>query len=107
MVKTCTDEKSIEFPRSPANEAYRPKPFAGRGILVKGSQCHQYVDTDPSGTSGWGLICKGGVEITHVPFPHGDFFKERNVSVLAEGAKIALNRQAQLNFQSTASAKHD
>ena len=71
MVKTCTDEKSIRIPRSPANEGYRPKPFAGRGILVKGSQCHQYVDTDPSGTSGWGLICKGGVQITHVPFLTG------------------------------------
>jgi amino acid adenylation domain-containing protein len=76
---------------------YRPKPFLGRAILIRGRGFGaQVVDTDPSGTGGWGRICTDGVGVIHMTCAHGEFFKEPNLSLLAGKVSGILKDPAEI-----------
>jgi acetoacetyl-CoA synthetase len=67
-----------------AFSSYRPGPFEGRIVLVHASDLGDWMEiADPSGTCGWGEICKGGVDVIQIGCKHLDLFKEPHLSELA------------------------
>jgi thioesterase domain-containing protein len=75
-----------------ALRAHRPKAFSGRIVLLKATDLFDWMENaDPSGTCGWGYICKDGVDIIPMACRHLDIFKEPNVTVLAGHINGLLN----------------
>jgi amino acid adenylation domain-containing protein len=67
-----------------AFDAHRPETFSGRIVLVRATDLDDWIEvTDPTGTCGWGSICKGGVDIIPIACGHLDIFKEPHVTDLA------------------------
>jgi thioesterase domain-containing protein/acyl carrier protein len=67
-----------------AFRSYHPTPFDGRIVLVHATDLNDWMEiVDPSGTLGWGAICKGGVDVIQIGCKHLDLFKEPNITELA------------------------
>jgi acetoacetyl-CoA synthetase len=67
-----------------AFHAHRPKVFSGRIVLLTATDLDDWMEVaDPSGTYGWGSICKNGVDVIPIACRHLDVFKEPNVTVIA------------------------
>ncbi len=74
-----------------AFHAYRPEPFAGRIVLVYATDLGDWMEVaDPSGTCGWGAICKGGVDLIQIGCKHLDLFREPHISELAQRLEVVL-----------------
>ena len=68
-----------------AFRSYHPAAFAGRIILVHASDLGDWMEiADPSGTCGWGEICKSGVDVVQIGCKHLELFKEPHLSELAQ-----------------------
>ena len=79
-----------------AFKSYVPAPFEGRIVLVHATDLDDWMDVaDPSGTCGWGAICRGGVEVIPIGCKHLDLFKDPNISELAQQLDAALEPSAQ------------
>jgi amino acid adenylation domain-containing protein len=75
-----------------AFRAHHPKVFPGRIALFKAGAIDDWLlVTDPSGTNGWGDICKDGVDIIPLACGHSDVFKEPNITALAGHISDLLN----------------
>ena len=87
LPKTAVERQIEELRRKclEAFRAHRPKDFSGKIILVNATDLDDFMKiSNPCGTFGWGGICKGGVEVVSIACHHLDFFKEPNITVLAE-----------------------
>jgi acetoacetyl-CoA synthetase len=75
-----------------ASDAHRPKIFSGRIVLVYATDLVDWMEVaDPSGTYGWGAICKGGVDVIPMACAHLDFFNEPYVTDFAGHIDDLLN----------------
>ncbi|MBK7644928.1 MAG: amino acid adenylation domain-containing protein [Planctomycetes bacterium] len=74
-----------------AFHSYRPTPFAGRIVLVHATDLEDWMEiADSSGTSGWGAVCEGGVELIKIGCRHLEMFKEPNITELAQRLEEVL-----------------
>jgi thioesterase domain-containing protein len=72
--------------------AYRPPVFPGRVVLVRADNRDDWIEVvDSSGTSGWGSICEGGVDVIPMACHHLDILKEPHVTDLARHIDGLLN----------------
>jgi pristinamycin I synthase-2 len=75
-----------------ALDAHRQKIFSGRIVLVSATHLADWMElADPSGTYGWGAICRGGVDIIPMACAHMDFFNEPHVTDFAGHIDDLLN----------------
>ena len=75
-----------------AFHAYHARVYPGRIVLIRADDLDDSVEVaDPSGTSGWGSICKGGVEVVPMTCRHLDMFKEPHLTKLARHVNDLLN----------------
>jgi thioesterase domain-containing protein len=64
---------------------YRAAVFPGRITLVRADTRDDWIEVvDSSGTSGWGSICEGGVDVIPIACHHLDILKEPHVTDLAQ-----------------------
>ncbi len=78
-----------------AVEAYRPRPWPGRALLLR---CREALPSAPAEpTLGWGALATGGVEVVYVPGGHGDLVFEPHAAVLAERLRACLAGPAALH----------
>jgi amino acid adenylation domain-containing protein len=69
-----------------AVHSHRPNPFEQRIVLVQTTvlEYQKWKEImDPSGTCGWGPICKGGIDLIQIGCTHDDLLAEPNISELA------------------------
>jgi acetoacetyl-CoA synthetase len=78
-----------------AFNTHRPKPFSGRIVLVSATDLGDWMEVaDPSGSGGWGSICKGGVDVIHMSCRHLDVLSEPHVTDIAGHIDNLLNATA-------------
>jgi len=75
---------------------YRAALFPGRIVLVRADTRDDWIEVvDSSGTSGWGSICEGGVDVIPIACHHLDILKEPHVTDVAryiDRMLIAIDR---------------
>ncbi len=75
-----------------AFHAHHARVYPGRIVLIRADDLDDWVEAaDPSGTCGWGSICKGGVEVVPMTCRHLDMFKEPHLTKLARHVNDFLN----------------
>jgi thioesterase domain-containing protein len=75
-----------------ALDSHRPKAFSGRIALIRATDLADWTEVaDPSGTCGWGSICKGGVDVIPMACAHLEFFNEPHVTDVAGRINVLLN----------------
>jgi len=75
-----------------AFHAHRARVYPGRIVLIRADDLNDWVEVaDPSGTCGWGSICKGGVEVVPMTCRHLDMFKEPHLTKLARHVNDLLS----------------
>ena len=75
-----------------ARRAYRPRPWPGRGLLVRARQ--PLLPPPDDVTLGWGRLVEGGVEVVTVPGDHYTMLTEPNVSEAAQRLGAYLENPA-------------
>jgi amino acid adenylation domain-containing protein len=67
-----------------ALDAYYPKVFPGRIVLLRATDLDDWLEVaDPSGTCGWGSICRGGVDVISMTCRHLDVLRMPHLTTLA------------------------
>ena len=70
---------------SRAVHCHEPAAFDQRIVLVHATEIEDSMEiVDPSGTCGWGEICKGGVDRLQIACKHLELLKEPHVSEVAQ-----------------------
>jgi thioesterase domain-containing protein len=65
-------------------DAYYPKVFPGRIVLLRATDLDDWLEVaDPSGTCGWGSICRGGVDVISMTCRHLDVLRMPHLTTLA------------------------
>jgi amino acid adenylation domain-containing protein len=71
--------------------AHRPEPISARIVLLRAADLDDWVEAaDPTGTCGWGSICRGGVEVISLSCRHLDVLLEPHVTVVGEHIRAAF-----------------
>jgi acyl-CoA synthetase (AMP-forming)/AMP-acid ligase II/thioesterase domain-containing protein/acyl carrier protein len=81
-----------------AVEAYVPKPYPGRVVLLLSSEAPDRSCYD--GRLGWSEMASGGLEVLVVPGNHDTLFSEPHVKVLAEKLRTCLQRAQEYSLVS-------
>jgi acetoacetyl-CoA synthetase len=94
LPKSDTERRMVEIYKHcmRAFNAHHPKPFSGRIVLVQAKEPRNPNQiADPSGTNGWGSLCKGGVDVIPMDCRHQDLVKEPHITELARHIDDLLN----------------
>jgi thioesterase domain-containing protein len=71
-----------------ALEAYVPRPYAGRVVVIRASQQPWGIIPDPA--MGWSGLIQDGLEMYEIPGQHKNILKEPRVRLLAERLSACL-----------------